>query len=243
MTTVIINGAFGKMGTTSSQTIEASKKFQLIKRLGRQDNLFSSINELKPELVIDFTNANCVYDNAKILINNKTKAIIGASGLTESQITHLSELCITNKTGCIVAPNFSLGAILMMKFSAIAASYFSEAEIIETHHQQKLDAPSGTATKTAKLIDASRRTSKNAYKSKEFIAGARGAISSNTNIHSLRLPGFLASQQVVFGSPGENLTLQHNSISRDCFMPGLLLACNKVLNLNHLIYGLENLLD
>lgn len=242
MPKIIINGAFGKMGTTTCLAIEQSKKHQLIKKLGRNDSLESSILEYKPEIVIDFTNANSVYDNTKLLITHKIKSVIGASGLNDKQIAELSELASKNKTGCIIAPNFSLGAILMMKFAAQAASYFSEVEIVETHHQQKIDAPSGTAIKTAKLIKDARQTPKNIMHSQELENGARGAEISDVNIHSLRLPGYIASQQVRFGGQGENLTIEHNSVSRDCFMPGVLLACDKVMSLTHLIYGLENLL-
>ncbi len=243
MTSIIVNGAFGKMGTTTCQTIEQDPSFNLIAKLGKQDNLAEALLKHKPKLVIDFTNAHSVYKNTELLIKQKTKCVIGASGLSNEQVQALSNLAKENETGCIIAPNFSLGAILMMKFSALAAKYFTEAEIVETHHQQKLDSPSGTAIKTAHLINEARRSAKNACNSEELISGARGAKVSETNIHSLRLPGYLASQQVMFGSMGENLTISHNSISRDCFMPGVLLACKKAIEINHLIYGLENLLD
>ncbi len=150
---------------------------------------------------------------------------------------------LANQTGCIIAPNFSIGAILMMHFSAVAAKYIGEVEIVETHHQQKLDAPSGTAIKTAQLIQQARTQDKNKIQGEELYPGARGAEVLDVNIHSLRLPGYIASQQVMFGGEGENLTISHNSISRDCFMPGVILACDNVLRLGSLVYGLENLLD
>jgi 4-hydroxy-tetrahydrodipicolinate reductase len=130
----------------------------------------------------------------------------------------------------------------MMRFAAQAARFFPEAEIVETHHQQKLDAPSGTAVKTAEMIKSNRRQQKNINESIEQYPGARGAEVADVNIHAVRLPGYVASQQVLFGGQGENLTIQHNSINRECFMPGVLLACREVLKLDSLIYGLENFL-
>ncbi len=143
----------------------------------------------------------------------------------------------------IIAPNFSIAALLMMQFAAKAARYLSEVEIIEAHHQQKLDAPSGTALKTAELIAAARTKLKNDLSLKELVAGARGATHCNVPIHSLRLPGFLACQEVVFGNQGETLTIKHNSIDRNCFMPGIVLACQKVTQLTTLLYGLESILE
>lgn len=131
----------------------------------------------------------------------------------------------------------------MMHFASIAARFLPEVEIVEAHHQQKLDAPSGTAMKTAEMIEASRRQEKNSLQLKELVDGARGALHGNVNIHSLRLPGVLAQQQVIFGSLGETLTITHNSIDRSSFMPGLLLACEQVQHLDKLHYGLECLLD
>tara|TARA_B110000879_G_C11128221_1_gene494832 strand:- start:79 stop:813 length:735 start_codon:yes stop_codon:yes gene_type:complete len=243
MRTIIVNGAFGKMGVTTCEAIAQSERYQLIAGLGRNDSLKASLATHSPDIVIDFTNAHSVYDNTKVLLMHKVKSVIGASGLTNKQVAELTELALVNQTGCIIAPNFSLGAILMMQFSSVAAAYFSEAEIVETHHQQKLDAPSGTAIKTAKLIQEARSTQKNDCVSEELVPGARGAEVSDVNIHSLRLPGYIASQRVMFGGLGENLTIEHNSISRDCFMPGVLLASDKVMTLNHLVYGLEKLLS
>lgn len=243
MSRIIVNGAFGKMGKVTCQAISQSDKHLLLSQLGRQDDINQAIKEMRPDIVIDFTNAYSVYKNTKLLLESQVKSIIGASGLTEKEIAELSELAKSTQTGCIIAPNFSLGALLMMQFASQAARYFTEAEIIETHHQDKLDAPSGTAAKTALLIQKNRRAEKNTDKTQTLIKGARGAEVSEVNIHSLRLPGYIASQQVVFGGQGENLTIQHNSISRECFMPGVLLACDKVVSLSHLVYGLENLLD
>lgn len=241
-TTILIIGAYGKMGSITCDTISNTDGYKLIGKLKRTNLLSEAIQTKQPDIIIDFSNANAVYQNTVTSLSHKIKTIVGASGLTPEQVSTLSKLAKENKTGCIIAPNFSIGAILMMKFSAMAATFFSEAEVIELHHQQKLDAPSGTAVKTANMIKAARVKPKNSCASEELYQGARGANVSDVNIHSLRLPGYIASQQVVFGGSGENLKIEHNSINRECFMPGVLLACKKIQTLDHLIYGLENLL-
>jgi len=241
-TRVIVNGAQGKMGRLACETINNHPAFQLVAELGRGDNLQQSIIDTQAQIVVELTRADCVYENSLIIINNKAHPVIGASGLLPPQVEHLQTLSAEKKWGGIIVPNFSIGAILMMHFAAIAARFLPEVEIVEAHHQQKLDAPSGTAMKTAEMIDAARRDKKNALPLKALIAGARGAHHCNVNIHSLRLPGILAQQQVIFGSLGETLTLTHNSIDRSSFMPGLLLACEQVQHLDKLYYGLEYLL-
>ncbi|MDF1756796.1 MAG: 4-hydroxy-tetrahydrodipicolinate reductase [Legionellaceae bacterium] len=242
-TSVIVNGANGKMGVMACTTIEKSPDFELVAKLGRDDNLGEAIVNTKASIVIDLTRADCVYDNALTIINNNAHPVIGTSGLMEEQITFLTEKSLEKKLGGIIVPNFSIGAILMMQFAASAAKFLPEVEIIEAHHQQKLDAPSGTAIKTAEMIAKSRKSAKNELAVKEIIKDARGAKYLDINIHALRLPGFLASQQVIFGNTGETLTISHNSIDRSSFMPGLLLACQSVPNLDTLYYGLDNLID
>lgn len=242
-TRVIVNGAQGKMGRLACETINKHPAFQLVAELGRADNLQQAIINTKAHIVIELTRADCVYENSLVIINNQAHPVIGASGLLPSQIEHLQALSIEKKWGGIIVPNFSIGAVLMMHFASIAARFLPEVEIVEAHHQQKLDAPSGTAMKTAEMIEASRRQEKNSLQLKELVDGARGALHGNVNIHSLRLPGVLAQQQVIFGSLGETLTITHNSIDRSSFMPGLLLACEQVQHLDKLHYGLECLLD
>lgn len=238
---VIINGALGKMGTLACEILEKQDDFEIVGRLTKQDDLASAIKDTKAHIVIELTRADCVYQNSLIIINQGARPVIGASGLIESQVAELSALCQSETRGGVIAPNFSIGAILMMMFSAKAAEYFSEIEIIEAHHQQKLDAPSGTALKTAEMIAKAKKKSKNSLELKEIIHGVRGGIHHGINIHSIRLPGVLAHQQVIFGSAGETFTLSHNTIDRTCFMPGILLACQKVMALDHLVYGLEHL--
>ncbi|ETO94400.1 4-hydroxy-tetrahydrodipicolinate reductase [Legionella oakridgensis] len=242
-TRVIVNGAHGKMGTLACETITKHPDFQLVAGLTREDDLQSVIMETNAQIVIDLTRADCVYQNCLTIINSKVHPVIGTSGLLDEQIKTLRTLCEEKKLGGMIAPNFSIGAVLMMRFAAMAARYLPEAEIIEVHHQQKLDAPSGTAMKTAELIAAARRYEKNQLPLKELVSGARGASYHEVNIHSLRLPGVLAQQQVLFGNQGETLSIHHNSIDRNSFMPGIILACQRVQTINSLYYGLEHLLD
>ena len=239
---VIIIGAQGKMGSQAVIAINHSNEFECVAKVNRQDDLEKSFKEHQPDIAIDFTNAQSVYKNAQLIIDLNIHPVIGSSGLTLEQISTLQQACQQKQLGGIIAPNFSIGAILMMKFSAMAANYFSEVELIESHHQQKLDAPSGTALKTAELIAANLKKEKNQLELEELLPGARGATHQNINIHSVRIPGVIAKQEVIFGDTGETLTMTHNSLNRESFMPGVLLSCRKVLELKELIYGLENLI-
>ncbi|WP_019215370.1 4-hydroxy-tetrahydrodipicolinate reductase [Legionella tunisiensis] len=240
---VIVNGAQGKMGMLACETIKNHPDFELVAGLGHQDNLRQAIREKQATIVIDLTRADSVYENSLTIIENGAHPVIGTSGLIEEQIQHLQRLCAEQKLGGIIVPNFSIAAVLMMRFAAQAARFLPEVEIIEAHHQQKFDAPSGTAMKTAEMIAKARRQEKRELPSHELIPGARGCSHQNVNIHSLRLPGILARQQVIFGSSGETLTLTHDSIDRASFMPGIILSCQRVQQLDSLYYGLEQLLE
>ncbi|KTD34638.1 dihydrodipicolinate reductase [Legionella moravica] len=242
LTRVIVNGAKGKMGSLACETLANHPAFELVAQLTKQDNLSQAIKNTNAQIVVDLTRADCVYDNAQTIIQHGASPVIGTSGLISSQIKELTAACESRQLGGIIVPNFSIGAVLMMTFAAKASEYLSEVEIIETHHQQKLDAPSGTALKTAEMIAAARKNKKNTLELKELITGARGGSHHDINIHSLRLPGVLARQEVLFGNLGETLSITHDSIDRRCFMPGVLLACQKVRGLNTLVYGLEHLL-
>lgn len=240
---VMINGAQGKMGALACETINQHPEFELVAALSRNDNLANTIISAKPHIVIDLTRADCVYNNTLTIIEHGVHPVIGTSGLSPDQINYLQTLCRDKKLGGIIAPNFSIGAILMMRFAALAARYLSNVEIIEAHHQQKFDAPSGTAMKTAEMIAVARTSSPEELPSQEFVAGTRGGMHHGITIHSLRLPGFVAKQEVVFGNIGETLTITHNSIDRASFMPGIILCCQKVQTIQSLYYGLEHFLD
>jgi 4-hydroxy-tetrahydrodipicolinate reductase len=170
--------------------------------------------------------------------------VIGTTGMKDEQIQELEELSKKNKTACFIAPNFSTGAVLMMMFAKSAAKYFNNAEIIELHHNQKKDAPSGTAIRTAKMMaESNENFAKGNCTEIETIEGARGGTSyNNIHIHSVRMPGFMASQEVIFGATGQTLRIRHDSTTRDCYMPGVLLAIRYVYDKGGFVYGLDNIL-
>jgi 4-hydroxy-tetrahydrodipicolinate reductase len=239
---VIINGARGKMGSLACETINNHPDFELVAALSREDNLRASIAATQAQIVVDLTRADCVFDNCLAIIESGAHPVIGSSGLQDDQIESLQQLCLNKKLGGIIAPNFSISAVLMMRFSALAARYVSNVEIIEAHHQQKFDAPSGTALKTAEMIAIARKRKSENMLTHEFIEGVRGGLHHDIPIHSLRIPGVIAKQEVIFGSLGETLTITHNSIDRASFMPGIVLCCQKVRQLQVLHYGLEQIL-
>lgn len=242
-TRIIVNGANGKMGQLAVKTILNQPEFTLVGQLGRKDNLANEISTSKAQIVIDLTTAETAFNNTRTIIEAGAHPVIGTSGLLNDQVYQLQEICSEKKLGGIIAPNFSIGAVLMMKYSQEVVKYFPEVEIIEMHHNGKLDSPSGTATRTAELLAAARTTPPTTLKNtRETIPGARGANYQHIPIHAIRLPGLVAHQQIIFGGMGETLTIRHDSIDRQCFMPGIVLACKKVMELNQLIYGLEHIL-
>lgn len=239
---VIINGAFGKMGILASETIQNHPEFELVGRLSREDSLSENISSLQPDIVIDLTRADSVYANTLAIIQGGAHPVIGTSGLENNQIDELQALSKERKLGGIIAPNFSISAVLMMRFAALAALHLNSVEIIEAHHPQKFDAPSGTALKTAEMIAKARKVPAQEKSSRELLPGVCGGRYQDVPIHSLRLPGILAEQTVIFGNMGETLTIAHKSIDRSSFMPGIILCCQKVLQIESLYYGLEQLI-
>jgi 4-hydroxy-tetrahydrodipicolinate reductase len=241
---VLVNGAFGRMGQLTVKTLSASALFNVVGQTGREYDLTKSIKDSGAEVVVDFTRADVVFANASTIIEAGARPVIGTSGLTVEQIQQLEKKCAAAKLGGIIAPNFSLGAVLMMKYAAEIAKYMPNIEIIEMHHDKKADSPSGTSMRTAELLAKAAGQSLNqAIKpAHETVPGSRGANYQGIPIHAVRLPGFLAHQQIIFGSTGETLTLRHDSIDRESFMPGIRLACEKVMQLDRLVYGLEGIL-
>ncbi len=239
---VLVNGANGRMGQAVVKAIEADNELELVGKTDRGDNLFQTIVDSKANVVVDFTTASSVYENAKTIIEAGAHPMIGTSGLSPEQIESLQASCADKKLGGIISPNSSIGAVLMMKLAAEAAKHFDSVEIIELHHDQKEDAPSGSAVKTATMISETLKPKEKNTNEKELLAGARGAIKDNIHIHSIRLPGLVAHQEVLFGGHGETLSIKHDSLNRECFMPGVLLACKKVIELGSLVYGLEHIL-
>lgn len=230
-TSVMVLGAAGRMGRISCDTIAASEDMQLLATLERGDDLATALQQHQPEVVLDFTVPDCVYDNALQIIAHGAHPIIGATGLTDDEITDLCQRCDRAKLGGIIAPNFSIAAVLMMRAAAQCARFLPDCEIIERHHPLKVDKPSGTAQKTAHMIEQVYQQQNQATQT--------GSIP----IHSMRLPGYFAAQDVVFGQPGETLVLRHQATDRAAMMPGLLLCIRQVSQLSGMLYGLESLLD
>ena len=251
MIKVAVCGAYGKMGQEVCAAVEADEMTTLVAKIDIQGEAYRSIEEAKNacdiDVLVDFTQPKSIYENAKFCIKNGIKIVIGTTGLSDDEIAELKKLSAENNTGCLIAPNFSTGAVLMMMFSQMAAKYFDNAEIIELHHNQKKDAPSGTAVKTAQLMaDAvvNKDFTTGNCPEKETIEGSRGGVAyNNIHIHSVRMPGYIASQEVLFGANGQILSLKHDSMNRECYMNGVLLATRYVSKNNIFVYGLENIME
>lgn len=240
---VLVNGAKGKMGSETVKAISNATDLDLVGQLDLGDDLAKGIKATEAEVVVDFTHPSAAMKNVKTILENKAHAIVGTTGLSEGNLAEIKKLCGRNKVNCIVAPNFAIGAVLMMKFAREASHYMPEVEIIELHHDQKADAPSGTAIKTAQLILEDRKNVKRkGPKTIEKIKNARGGEMKGIHIHSVRLQGFVAHQEVIFGGLGQTLRIKHDTINRESFMPGVVMAVRKVRKVKGLVYGLENLL-
>lgn len=240
---ILVNGAFGRMGQMTAAAIGEHPTLELVGQTGREYDLAKSIRDSGAEVVVDFTSPTAVFENTKIIIANGARPVIGTSGLKANEIEILKAECAKAGLGGLIAPHFSLGGVLMMKYAKEIAKYLPNAEIIEYHHDKKIDSPSGTSIRTAEIIAEARGNTTPPPKSQtENVPGARGAVHQGIPIHSIRLPGLLAHQSIIFGEAGETLTIRHDSIDRKCYMPGVTLACEKVLGLKELVVGLENLL-
>ncbi|MFD1038669.1 4-hydroxy-tetrahydrodipicolinate reductase [Virgibacillus byunsanensis] len=259
---IIIAGPRGRMGSKAIKMINEEESFELVACIDRKNNgkqskeitmlpnlnvpIFDDANEcfktVDADVFIDLTIPDAGFNHTRIALDNQIRTVVGTSGFSTEQVNELSNLASLQNTGCIIAPNFAVGAILMMQFAKLAASYFPDVEIIEKHHDKKLDAPSGSAVKTAELIMDSRKYKKQGHpEEKETMSGARGSDIDGMKIHSVRLPGLVAHQEVIFGGPGQSLTIKHDSYNRDSFMDGIKLAVKEVMNMNELVYGLENI--
>ena len=249
MIKVAVCGALGKMGKEVCEAIINCSETELVARIDIAGNdTYQSIEDADRvcdiDVLIDFTQPASIFENAKFCLDNGINIVIGTTGLKDEEISYLKELSEQKNTGCFIAPNFSTGAVLMMMFAKQAAKYFDNAEIIEFHHNQKKDAPSGTSIKTA-LMMAEEKPSfiKNNCVETETIKGARGGISYNDiHVHSVRMPGYVASQEVLFGANGQVLKIRHDSIDRKCYMDGVLLAVKYVAENKNFAYGLENIM-
>ncbi len=250
MIRVAVCGANGKMGKEVCLAVNENPQMELVAKIDLYgEDTYKTIEDAKNsigiDVLVDFTQPASIYENALYCLNNDIKIVIGTTGLSDEQIENLKQLSSKNNTGCLIAPNFSTGAVLMMMFAAQAAKYFDNAEIIELHHNQKKDAPSGTAIKTALMMSQAKKSFKNGNCAEtETIKGSRGGTSySEIQIHSVRMPGYTASQEVIFGSQGQVLTIRHDSPDRKCYMKGVLMAVNHVFKANDFVYGLENIMQ
>ena len=251
---VIIAGFKGKMGSTAVQMVKDDQELELAALLdpfAAEEELegvpvFTSKEALigfEADVWVDFTTPKFAYENTRFALENGFAPVVGTTGFTPEEIQELTSLSEEKKLGGLIAPNFAIGAILLMQFAAQAAKYFPHLEIIELHHDKKKDAPSGTAVKTAELVSQVRTSlQQGAADEEELIAGARGAAFDGFRIHSVRLPGLVAHQEVIFGAQGEGLTIRHDSYDRISFMSGVNLGIKEVVKREKLVYGLEHLL-
>jgi 4-hydroxy-tetrahydrodipicolinate reductase len=239
-------GAKGRMGATVCEAVRDAPNLDLVAALDVGDE-FDKLIATGARVVVDFTTPSAVMDNIEFCVTHGIHAVVGTTGFDAERIGQIrSWLAAAPGVGVLIAPNFGLGAVLMMAFAEKAARYFDSAEIIELHHPNKIDAPSGTSRLTAERIAAARRDAglhAMPDATASGLAGARGADVDGVHIHSMRLTGLVAHQEVVFGGPGETLTLRHDSLDRSSFMPGVLLAVRAVSARPGLTVGLESLLD
>jgi 4-hydroxy-tetrahydrodipicolinate reductase len=243
---VAVLGAKGRMGAETVAAIESANDLTLSSALDLGDSLDQLI-KTGTEVIVDFTHPDAVMKNLEFAITNGIHVVVGTTGFDDKKLSELKNLLSKNtKVGALIAPNFGLGAVLMMQFSQKAAQYFESVEIIELHHANKVDAPSGTAIRTAELITDARKQSKKGAMpdaSKTIIPGARGAKVGDVPIHSVRSHGYVAHQEVIFGDAGETLSIRHDSINRAGFMPGVLIGVRNVAKHPGLTVGLENYME
>ncbi len=267
---VVVNGATGKMGRQAVKAIAAADDMTLVGAIARnpkyigedvgevvgcgaleipiladlQGTLAMASQEKQPAVVVDFTHPDSVYENVRSAIAYGVRPVVGTTGLSPQQLQDLADFADKASTGCLIIPNFSIGVVLLQQAAVQASRYFDHVEIIELHHNQKADAPSGTAIQTAEMLAELGKTfNPPAVEATETMAGARGTLAAEgIRIHSVRLPGLIAHQEVLFGAPGQLYTLRHDTSDRASYMPGVLLAIRHVLQLKSLVYGLEKLL-
>jgi 4-hydroxy-tetrahydrodipicolinate reductase len=243
MIKVAVLGARGRMGAEVVKAVEESSDCQLVAALDLGDSLDQLISS-DAHVVVDFTTPDSVMANLEFLIAHKIHAVVGTTGFDDARMAKLNSLSAAHpEVGILIAPNFAIGAVLMMEFAAKAAKYFESAEIIELHHPDKVDAPSGTASRTAGIISTARKAASLPAMpdaTSTSLEGARGALVGDVPVHSVRLRGLVAHQEVLFGGLGETLSIRHDSLDRAGFMPGVLLGIRSVISRPGVTFGLEN---
>lgn len=253
----VVNGALGKMGQVLMDALQKESDIELVggvdvrakegsfitgsNKIPLSPSLENILSRLKPDVLADFTVASAVIPTVRTAVKYGTNLVIGTTGLKDDQVKEIGELARAHSVGAMVAPNFALGAVLMMHMAKFCSKYFDMAEIIELHHDQKLDAPSGTALVTARMMAEAR--------GKPFLRPAekeswpsRGQLVGGINVHSVRLTGYVAHQEVIFGGLGQTLTIRHDTTGRDSFLPGIILAIKEIGKHKGLVYGLDALL-
>ena len=241
---VAVLGSKGKVGATMVQAVQAAEDLTLSAEVDAGDPL-SLLTDNKTEIVIDFTHPDVVMDNLKFLIDNGIHAVVGTTGFTDERLQQVRAwLAAKPDVSALIAPNFAIGAVLSMHFARQAAPFYESVEVIELHHPHKADAPSGTAARTAALIaEARKELPPNPDATTASLPGARGADVDGVPVHSVRLAGLVAHQEVLFGTAGETLTIRHDSMDRTSFVPGVLLAVRRVAEQPGLTVGIESLLN
>lgn len=264
MIKIVIAGPRGNMGKEAVKMVMKEENFDLVAVVDHRYNgvlmkdvaemealnipvygdMERCFQEIECHVLIDLTTPEVGKKHMLVAFEYGVRPVVGTTGFTDADVRELSDIAASKKIGAIIAPNFAIGAILMMKFSQMAARYMPHVEIIEQHHDRKLDAPSGTAAKTAQMIAGVREKVRQGHPNEtEQIPGARGADYEGIRIHSVRLPGLVAHQEVLFGGEGQTLKIRHDSLNRASFMPGVKLSCETVMKLDVLVYGLEHIIE
>lgn len=262
---IVMNGAAGKMGRALSAGLVALDNMQIVGAVdircsdvdygflcgmgelgfGIKNDLAAVITETRPDVVIDFTSPGAVMENIRTAVSLKTPIVVGTTGFSEADLRRIEGWCAENDTPVFIASNFALGAVLMMRFAREAAKYMPHVEVIERHHDQKLDAPSGTAVTTLEMIAEVRRPlAQGSTQEFERLPGSRGGELDGMRVHSVRLPGYVATQEVVFGATGQVLCIRHDALSREAYVPGVAMAVEHIVGVGEgrLLRDLDTLL-
>ncbi len=258
MIKVLVNGALGRMGSEVVKQVFAEKELELVavsdifskpvtlpdgSTMTTYSDVVAAVKASKPDVMVDFTRPDVVMVTLRKVLPLGVHCVVGTTGFTPNGLAEVDQLALKHDTAVLVAPNFSLGAVIMIRLCAEAAKYFKQVEIIEKHHDNKLDAPSGTALLTAQKIAEVRSIMRQGHPNeRETLRNVRGGDVEGMRIHSVRLPGFVASQEVIFGGQGETLRICNDPVSRECYMPGVVIGCQRILEKKGLVYGLDKLL-
>ena len=241
---VAVAGHRGKVGSILVQAFQAEPGIEYVGGVGSGDDLAAFLKKNRPQALVDFTRPSVALHNALVAVAAGTAPVVGTSGIPAEGVDKIEVACKAKGLGGIVAPNFAIGAVVMMYLAEIAAPHFDAAEIVEMHNAAKLDSPSGTALSTARRLAARRGNKPFSHRraEKEMLAGTRGGEEGGIAVHSIRLPGFVADQEVIFGLPGQSMTIAHRTTSREAYVPGVLLAIRRVTSERRFYRGLDELL-